>query len=179
MTNDEFWGHIRASRRIDQEEHADRLVKRLAKLSEKEIIGFVQRWEEASVNAYRWNLWGAAYLINGGCSDDGFQYFRWWLLLQGRDVYEAAIADPDSLAGVVDEEGEVEAEVYPGADAWFLKTGTEQNEAGYAAFNQAVKRRPPEPDSPRGKKWDFDDDAQIRRRLPKLAKMFLEEDERD
>jgi hypothetical protein len=28
--------------------------------------------------------WGAAYLANGGCSDDGFDYFRGWLIGQGR-----------------------------------------------------------------------------------------------
>jgi hypothetical protein len=179
MTQDEFWDHIRASRRVDQEEHAERLAKRLSKLPEKEIVSFVQRWEEASANAYRWDLWGAAYLINGGCSDDGFQYFRWWLLLQGRAVYEAAIANPDSLAEVVDSEEEVEAEVYPGTDAWFLATGKKQDDAGYAAFNQAVGRKNREPDKPKGKQWDFDDDKQLQRRLPKLTKMYLGEGEDD
>jgi len=33
--------------------------------------------------AYTWDLWGAAYLINGGCSDDGFEYFRRWLVSRG------------------------------------------------------------------------------------------------
>ena len=47
--------------------------------------------------AYRQELWGAAYLINGGCSDDGFVYFLGWLIAQGRDVYQAALPDPDSL----------------------------------------------------------------------------------
>jgi Protein of unknown function (DUF4240) len=47
---------------------------------------------------YRLALWGAAYLINGGCSDDGFDYFRGWLLSQGHATWQAALADPDSLA---------------------------------------------------------------------------------
>lgn len=42
--------------------------------------------------------WQAAYLINGGCSDDGFEYFRGWLLTQGREVFERAVALPDTLA---------------------------------------------------------------------------------
>ncbi len=50
--------------------------------------------------SYRWDLWGAAFVINGGCSDDGFDYFRGWLMLQGRDVWEAALRDPESLADV-------------------------------------------------------------------------------
>ena|GEM_PF-6981494 len=100
-------------------------------------------------------------------------------MLEALDLSKEPLVDPDSLAGVVDEEGEVEAEVYPGADAWFLKTGTEQNEGGYAAFNRAVKRKYPDPGSPKGKQWDFDDDAQVRRRLPRLAKVFLGDDEDD
>ena len=43
-------------------------------------------------------MWGAAYVIHGGCSDDGFEYFRRWLISRGRKAYEAALADPDSLA---------------------------------------------------------------------------------
>ena len=52
--------------------------------------------------AYHWDLWGAAYLINGGCSDDGFEYFRRWLVLQGRDVFQAAVSNPDTLAEVAE-----------------------------------------------------------------------------
>lgn len=33
-----------------------------------------------------------------GCSDDGFIDFRAWLVGQGREVYLAALKDPDSLA---------------------------------------------------------------------------------
>jgi len=35
-----------------------------------------------------------------GCSDDSFDYFRGWLIAQGKDVYLAALHDPDSLADV-------------------------------------------------------------------------------
>ena len=34
------------------------------------------------------------------CSDDGFIDFRAWLIAQGREVYLAALKDPDSLADV-------------------------------------------------------------------------------
>jgi hypothetical protein len=48
--------------------------------------------------SYLGSLWAAAYRINGDCSDDGFDYFRDWLITQGRDMFEAAVADPDALA---------------------------------------------------------------------------------
>ncbi|MFD6293827.1 DUF4240 domain-containing protein [Streptomyces sp. NPDC060235] len=40
----------------------------------------------------------AAYLIGGGCSNDSFMDFRAGLIALGRDWYEKATADPDSLA---------------------------------------------------------------------------------
>jgi hypothetical protein len=181
VTEEEFWDHIRATRRRDPEAHAERLVNRLAKLSEAEILDFDHWWRVASGRAYFWDLWGAAYLINGGCSDDGFQYFRWWLILQGRAVYEAALANPDSLADVVDGEEEVEAEVYPAADAWFQATGTERDDAGYRAMHRAAEKRRPKKPRQRGmgRQWDFDDDAQVRKRLPRLAALYLEDEDDD
>ena len=38
--------------------------------------------------------------MNGGCSDDGFLYFRAWLISEGRAVFEEAQANPDSLARI-------------------------------------------------------------------------------
>jgi hypothetical protein len=52
MTKDEFWDHIRSSRRIDQEEHADRL----AKVPEKKSSGSSNGGKRPAPNAYRWNL---------------------------------------------------------------------------------------------------------------------------
>lgn len=53
--------------------------------------------------AYQYGLWTAAsVMVRGGCSDDGFMDFRQWLVAQGRDVYMAALKDPDSLADAPD-----------------------------------------------------------------------------
>lgn len=52
--------------------------------------------------ADKFDLWDAAGIMKEyGCSDDGFIDFRAWLIAQGREVYFAALADPDSLADVV------------------------------------------------------------------------------
>lgn len=51
--------------------------------------------------AYKYGLWDAAAIIKEyGCSDDGFIDFRAWLIAQGKEVYLAALADPDSLAEI-------------------------------------------------------------------------------
>jgi hypothetical protein len=39
-------------------------------------------------------------IFGGWCSDDGFEYFRLWLIGQGRVIFERAVTMPDSLAAV-------------------------------------------------------------------------------
>ena len=102
MTLKEFWEHIEKSRRRDADEHEERLVARLAKRPVNDILDFAHIWDEMLYRTYTWNLWGAAYLINGGCSDDGFRDFRVWLVGRGRHAYEHALKNPDSLADILD-----------------------------------------------------------------------------
>ncbi len=47
-----------------------------------------------------------AYIINGGCSDDGFDYFLGWLIAKGRKYFEAALVNPER-AGDGAEPGDV------------------------------------------------------------------------
>ena len=39
------------------------------------IVEFQQVYEQLDRESYRWDLWAAAYVINGGCSDDGVARF--------------------------------------------------------------------------------------------------------
>ncbi len=71
-----FWSLIAASRRgveaDDQDAQVEKLEARLAKLTPEDLVGFERVFDELLQTSYRADLWGAAYLINGGCSDDGF-----------------------------------------------------------------------------------------------------------
>jgi hypothetical protein len=75
------------------------LTDHLATLTEQDILEYHERFEKMHGALYRHDLWAAAYLIGGGCSDDGFTDFRAGLIAQGRDWYQQAAAAPDSLAG--------------------------------------------------------------------------------
>ena len=44
------------------------------------------------------DVWAAAYLIGGGCSDDSFIDFRARLISQGRGWYQKAADSPGNLA---------------------------------------------------------------------------------
>jgi hypothetical protein len=61
MKKADFWKHIELSKRSDPEEHEERLVKRLSKLSPSEILQFEKWWTSVHDAAYTWKLWGAAY----------------------------------------------------------------------------------------------------------------------
>ena len=100
MPADKFWQIIEraADSDHDPDAHEKALRAALHELTLEEIISFEVAFRRYLNNAYTWDLWGAAYVVHGGCSDDGFEYFRRWLVTRGRDVYEAALADPDCLA---------------------------------------------------------------------------------
>jgi hypothetical protein len=115
----------------DPEVVAERAVEMLAVLPPEQIAAAAQTLLDLMADSYRGDLWAAAYLINGGCSDGGVEYFRGWLITQGREVFERAVADPDSLAGVpavqatATETGNLECEEALGIarDAYLKATG--------------------------------------------------------
>jgi hypothetical protein len=129
-------------------------------------------WDLRAVS-YRWDLWGAAYLLNGGCSDDGFEYFRGWLIAQGHEVFERVLEDPDVLADLphvrreasADDPLDLECESMYGVvwDAYQALTGTMD------LPGSIVGRYPPLEQT-----WDFDDEQQVRQRLPHLAALLLD-----
>ncbi|WP_167979811.1 DUF4240 domain-containing protein [Lentzea indica] len=114
---------------------------------------------------------GAAHLIRCGCSDDSFDYFRAYLLTQGRRVFESAVVNPDSLAGMAllpDEYGSVgscEDMLSIAWDAHLAVTGEDLPDDAW----ERRERLPLDPD------WDFDfdDEAEMRRRLPRLSAVYL------
>jgi Protein of unknown function (DUF4240) len=113
------------------------------------------------------DLWGAAYTINGGASDDGFYYFRCWLIGMGKDIYEAAVADPDSLADVVDPKIDAYAEIYAAAHQACMAVSGRPDTGPYPARNEYSGKELP------GEYWDFGNVEEVRRRLPRLAAIYF------
>jgi hypothetical protein len=128
MDADRFWQIIEDARdrASDGEEQAELIYEVLKALSPDEIIAFDKAYDQFPFRAYRWDLWGAAHTMNGGCSDDGFEYFRAWLISRGRSVYEHALDDPDSLADEYDpdrDDYELESLMYAPVRAYEDATG--------------------------------------------------------
>lgn len=73
---------------------ARRVTNTLATMPPSVVEEFGHELSLRMAESYRWDLWAVAYVANGGASDDGFDYFRGWLLTRGRARYEEALRDP-------------------------------------------------------------------------------------
>ncbi|WP_432156548.1 DUF4240 domain-containing protein [Streptomyces sp. bgisy153] len=101
MNIDRFWSIIesaRSSAAVSGALFDEALVDLLAGCPPQGILEYAEQFDEVHDALYRWNVWAAAYVIGGGCSDDSFMDFRAGVIALGRDWYERAVLDPDSLA---------------------------------------------------------------------------------
>src|SRR5262245_27112681 len=101
----------------------------LVRLGRDETADFVRLFDDALDGLYTWDLWGVAYLVQGGCSDDAFENFRAWVISRGRAAWELAVRDPNALGLAIDpdssdEERECEDLLYAGQEAYEQLTGT-------------------------------------------------------
>jgi hypothetical protein len=130
MEEDLFWSIIEKSLRNShgQDEQEAFLIKDLQSLSPTEIIGFRLRTDKLLYDTYNSEMWCAAYIMNGGCSDDCFEYFRLWVISKGKEVYQNAKENPDTLISQVSEGQdyyEFETFWYVSLAAFEKKTGKE------------------------------------------------------
>lgn len=117
MDQEQFWALVDSARRevgdpSDAEAVASQATAILSGYPHGEIVAAEQRFWDLMADSYETRLWAAAYEINHGCSDDLFDYFRGWLILQGRTIFERVVADPDSLAELLS----IQAAAANGAD---------------------------------------------------------------
>jgi hypothetical protein len=112
-----------------------------------QIAEFDTELQRRLIESYRWDLWAVAYVANGGSSDDGFEYFRGWLLTQGHATYTRALEDPPSAVRWTLPWTILECEDILGApyDAYVAVAG--------AAPSQDRLPYPPEP---AGRRWTED-----------------------
>ncbi|MER5794074.1 DUF4240 domain-containing protein [Streptomyces sp. NPDC001980] len=170
MDETEFWELVdttRAAAEGDPEEQADLLVERLLQLEPDLVLDFARHFEARYNRAYRWDLWGAAWVLLDGASDDAFDFFRCWLIAQGREIFEGALHDPDALAELLadfDEEidGDGEELGYAADEAYEQLTGTVAPDLGIA----------PAPSEPEGTPVDFENGRVLADRFPRLWDRF-------
>ena len=185
MDTDTFWDIIETARKNTPvgASCADALVDQLASRSRQDILEYQERFDDAHGAIHRWDVWAAAYLINGGCSDDSFTDFCAGLIVLGRDWYEKAAAAPDSLADhptVLSSvshyrDGALFDEVVNYAAPYAFKRITGDEEDFYEAWDayEAEHQSQEGGSVDMGEDFDFGDHQEMRRRLPRLAALYL------
>jgi hypothetical protein len=174
LDEDRYWTLIQEAQdnTEDLDEMEEYLVEEIEKLTPKEMIGFYLRTHYFLYKAYTSKLWCAGYIINGGCSDDGFEYFRLWLVSAGKDIYYSAVVNPDSLADVVETGNEYEFEglTYAPITAFSNKTDLDlydyidEDNFKYRGGDLEIELT-----------WEEDEPESQKKICPKLYAMFVEE----
>jgi len=174
MGEDKFWEIIELSKADDPQDQLDNLTEQLAAMTVDEIFGFDYRLDKFLEVSYNPALWAAAYIVCGGCSDDGFDYFRAWLISKGRAVYEAALENPDSLIHVFERADDMdypenEEILYAALDAYEEATGKDDFYDVLDSFEDNFSILEIELN------WDEDDPKTLKAICPKLFERYYDE----
>ncbi len=160
MDIDGFWTIVDSLK--DAKDREGMLREKLEELSDEEVSSFQEHFDKLFDQAYDWKLWGAAYLINGGCSDDSFMDFRYGVITRGRDLFERATSDPDSLS-------ELNIDFDKLFDETIAYVAAEVYES---RGHDRIPRLESAVGEPKGEEWDFDDESENRKHLPRLTEKY-------
>ena len=153
LDEDKFWQEIAKTH------NGISLTSILNKINPEEIVAFSNRFDSLMSTAYDWRLWGGAFVIYGGCSDDCFDDFRASLIMQGKERFYQTLRDPESSITWINA-NELTVDENPStiiSEVYRTKTG---KEIPYQKMSKL---------EPSGVKFD---EATVDRKYPKLAKKF-------
>ena len=176
MSDTEFWTLLDAVRAAQPEAPAQWLAEQLGR-DPARLMAFDRCWLTQVDAAYNWQLWAAAYVLQGGCSDDGFWEFRNGLIGMGREAYEAITRNPDAIVDWFEDEddyfdktealAELSYELQP---VWRTLTGAGEDD--YFEHGLALRN------TPTGTAWSSGDDeeAVLRTMLPRAVAQYWDGD---
>lgn len=172
MDEDHFWSIIEKSKQSsdDLEELTKNLTNELKKLSSADIIGFHLREQKLRFDSYTSELWCAGYIMNGGCSDDSFEYFRCWLIAQGKDAYYSSLKNPDWLVNLYSEgidEYDFEDLMYLASEAFEQKNKKDIED--YVDYNRFKEHEGEHPEIQFN--WEEDNEESMKKICPKLMEV--------
>jgi hypothetical protein len=111
MNEQEFWNIIESSGSPDSlkpDEQCAAISVALSSKSKEDIVEFHNIHLMILNKAYTWNLLEACYIVIHHASDDVFEDFRNWIILNGRERFERSLENPDYLASFIKVDDPVE-----------------------------------------------------------------------
>lgn len=161
ITDERFWLIIDQARNGTSASTSPKALAAVLKpLSDDEVSGFGHMFYEKLCALNFWRLWAAGYVIAGGMGDDGFHYFRSWIIGKGKELFEIALKDPDEIGPWIDNR-EVDNELleYVAVEIMKQRQGSDPRD---------LSDTHPD-DDPRGEPFEEDTVKNI---CPKLAALF-------
>lgn len=140
-------------------ERVEAIASALEAFRPREIKAFQKLLETRLAEAYSWDIWALAYLAQDGCSDDAFEAFRPWLVLQGRSVFERALGGIEAVLEDVPMGLEASAESLLMAAPMAFE----------ARSGKMMKIAPARAESLKGEPWEESD---LARRYPKVVRHY-------
>ena len=96
-----FWNYIEKSRQEseqDTEQQITILAEELENLDKKQLFAFGSFVDYYTENLGQALLWNAAKVILAEIDEDLFDNFRYWVILQGKEMYGQILVNPDCIA---------------------------------------------------------------------------------
>lgn len=156
MTIDQFWQIIE-----DARGNAAKVTAALLLVPAEEIEAFANLYGEQMNRLHHWDIWGAAFVLNDGCSDDCFHYFKAFVIGKGRKFFEQAVLAPDELAPLI-----TSKDLKNGCDNEALNYAAAEAYEQIANADLVTEVESLEGTEPAGETWEEDE---VYDRFPKLA----------
>ena len=121
-----FWKLISYARKnaADKYEFIENLKNALETFRPNELRNF-QKHLLTNLNELNlWDLWALAYIVRRGCGDDGFDYFKSWVISKGKEAFNTVLSlDENKLQSVFDEDPQLEELMSLASEVYEDKTG--------------------------------------------------------
>ena len=144
MTRESFWNYVSEAQNNTKNgsEMLNYLTEKLSKETDETIFSFGIIIDELMLESYNEKLWCASYLINGEDSEEFFDFFRLWLISQGKDVYEEILKNPDNLIKYVKtpEEDGFASDLYENEDFFFVAIDAFRIKNSLEDFEEAFEK---------------------------------------
>lgn len=173
MDKEQFWQLITESKQaagINLDNQTKFLIEKLKQLPFPDILDYRHFMDEYLHLSYTSHLWAVAFITMGGCSDDSFDYFRGWLIAQGKEVFDQALGNPDSLLQPLDDY--LKAKIDPECEnMWYVAIEAYEQRYNKFDFYDALEER--YPDKIKSPTMNFDWEEDDEESLSKIAPIIF------
>lgn len=105
MNIEAFWELIEQSRQNtdgNAEGQVWEIESLLMQKEPDEAISFVKHLQKILADSFTAPLWEVSYIINLNDQEDTFEFFRAWMILQGKEAFELIQENPDAIVDYID-----------------------------------------------------------------------------